>query len=1340
MDEEDTAEKPAPEKTPNQEIKSSIAGRKKPPGVMVPLELLTSSPNRQCEVSKGLHAMVRERFTQVMGNHFKPVPSNRDIWFYRLGGEEEEEEEKDEEKEGEGIGDDDGGNEHGDDEDDDQVTERNYIVFAEGVYRGSDDIESEGLKPSPRFSGSQTPEVFSSENPSEVNSLADGTEDDDNLDDYGDEMDHDRDRLDSNSLINSISYVYQKERSYDPVPDANSRRGSSEESVMGSEEEELSPLFVILVCSVKLKSNVGHRNVRTIPTCLGNLISCLESQPAEEINLNDLSVTLDLMCLSLPSDLDDQPAIGDMDDEDTYRGVSFTEHSPPASPHPDHRLLRANTLSTSDAGELNSDMMNNDMIPVGQRKAIDETEKEVKWLLRDEIVSAMLHIKRVTVATLEMVAQHVEDSRDKPNCKAEELALQFVFGPEHSLAKFTSEFERLSIPRHQFCKVQDYWYLALDQLHAETLRKGQALKTALESYNNQLQQQGQDQTGKGDGSIKDDQGLIIPMTTIIYTPPSPEKHAVKRTGSKEGQGEVKGEGLPTVEASDDPQVKAPQNADEGSKSGTLADIEVGVDVTQEIEDVEDEATLEGTTIIEDDTEIHTKAEKEEEANATGATVEDVAKQRDGEAAEEERGDEGGMEKESKEEEEEEESEVRARHAEDNVSRSSGSSIQVLSEETLQEDATNLLISEASIQLGMDETDNVGFQRYHGNDREGINSEEEEEAGVYSGEGSEGESTLRRASTSFEVLTRIGDDDSVIGETEIELDTPTCTLPATPEHQLDSASTATASGPEDPSSPVTHLPNPSSPPHTSSAPSSPPRARVGSGAGHSKRPTHSRQGSGGVSSGPSSLFQSYVSHSGSAGDNDEEGYDASSSDIDHEESHLFVDVFNHSMPGFWLILKLCRDKVNLFFHTRERNESGKLIEQKDIYLQVSEAIRNTCRLVNQRLLLQELDNNKTCSTLLVAESDEDIWKQEDSEPPSARRNSSDEDEDDNRQGGKGDYLAAQLWFNQGHFACDLVLSQDLPVHSRLKPSHRPNVPSRGLQALKTALAAFAVHDRKNLFVYRESSGEVFYLRLYESTVVSGHQHTSRLCSIAESNHTSSQPNSLPASQSVSRATSNQSLNTIGGPINLEEDAVSMATTSTGAPSMDSLRDSGVDVQSITSAASKASTIQGAQHIISIQVHGVTKAGPEIQHDLVDLLNKKLESATLDVIADMLARNPLCKLTPNDVQFIQPKSKPPTESFQFTVPMWAVQYLYSVRYYLRQNLLQNPFLHPPKYIDSKPDHHFQDCNSWKAGRAGSGPGPGPVAVLEPSEMDVFLYNRPHKAEGGTGKLGRVPTIRR
>ena len=53
-------------------------------------------------------------------------------------------------------------------------------------------------------------------------------------------------------------------------------------------------------------------------------------------------------------------------------------------------------------------------------------------------MSAMVHVKRITVATLDIVARHVERSRDKPTCKAEELALQFVFGPEQSMSKFTN--------------------------------------------------------------------------------------------------------------------------------------------------------------------------------------------------------------------------------------------------------------------------------------------------------------------------------------------------------------------------------------------------------------------------------------------------------------------------------------------------------------------------------------------------------------------------------------------------------------------------------------------------------------------------------------------------------------------------------------------------------------------------------------------------------------------------------------------------------------------------------------------------------------------------------------
>ena len=54
------------------------------------------------------------------------------------------------------------------------------------------------------------------------------------------------------------------------------------------------------------------------------------------------------------------------------------------------------------------------------------------------MASAMHHIFPVTVETLYMVARHVRDSfHDKPSCKATEIPLQFVFGPEQSLAKFT---------------------------------------------------------------------------------------------------------------------------------------------------------------------------------------------------------------------------------------------------------------------------------------------------------------------------------------------------------------------------------------------------------------------------------------------------------------------------------------------------------------------------------------------------------------------------------------------------------------------------------------------------------------------------------------------------------------------------------------------------------------------------------------------------------------------------------------------------------------------------------------------------------------------------------------
>lgn len=61
---------------------------------------------------------------------------------------------------------------------------------------------------------------------------------------------------------------------------------------------------------------------------------------------------------------------------------------------------------------------------------------QIKWLLRDEIASAMLHMYPLTEQTLEMVAAHVESSRQARNCICESISLNFVCGMEQSRDKF----------------------------------------------------------------------------------------------------------------------------------------------------------------------------------------------------------------------------------------------------------------------------------------------------------------------------------------------------------------------------------------------------------------------------------------------------------------------------------------------------------------------------------------------------------------------------------------------------------------------------------------------------------------------------------------------------------------------------------------------------------------------------------------------------------------------------------------------------------------------------------------------------------------------------------------
>lgn len=47
-----------------------------------------------------------------------------------------------------------------------------------------------------------------------------------------------------------------------------------------------------------------------------------------------------------------------------------------------------------------------------------------------------------------------------------------------------------------------------------------------------------------------------------------------------------------------------------------------------------------------------------------------------------------------------------------------------------------------------------------------------------------------------------------------------------------------------------------------------------------------------------------------------------------------------------------------------------------------------------------------------------------------------------------------------------------------------------------------------------------------------------------------------------------------------------------------------------------------------------SGTEIRVDLVEVLQNRLNDALLEVLTSMLYRNPVCKLYPDDVRYMQP----------------------------------------------------------------------------------------------------------
>ena len=129
-----------------------------------------------------------------------------------------------------------------------------------------------------------------------------------------------------------------------------------------------------------------------------------------------------------------------------------------------------------------------------------------------------------------------------------------------------------------------------------------------------------------------------------------------------------------------------------------------------------------------------------------------------------------------------------------------------------------------------------------------------------------------------------------------------------------------------------------------------------------------------------------------------------------------------------------------------------------------------------MLLDDLHETFTCHNLLVAEEDDQVWSRRESSPGKTLFVSS-----KSEMGMPFEIVKVvhgEFEFHPGFFECDKVWETFLQVHYRLKSSPgQPKGTSRAMQAVRAVLERFAVSNRSNLFVYRESSGDVFYFRYF-----------------------------------------------------------------------------------------------------------------------------------------------------------------------------------------------------------------------------------------------------------------------
>ena len=226
------------------------------------------------------------------------------------------------------------------------------------------------------------------------------------------------------------------------------------------EEENMPPLFLQLTCTTRTGSNTYTRHIWDLPTCIGELAG---EMTESEIPLDSVQVTLDILCLTLPYQVD-------------ARISEHTKHQVRATSFCSDGLGSSEVVELGACGsDVSSEQESFNASQLGaqlghlsefQLQAVTVTKAEVQWLLTDEIAALLLDSFPPQLAVLTTVADHVrrsagqiQGSRSRRGCVHKPIPLYFVFGPDKSMDKFMDEFRRLQVPGYKLAQLDNLYYL-----------------------------------------------------------------------------------------------------------------------------------------------------------------------------------------------------------------------------------------------------------------------------------------------------------------------------------------------------------------------------------------------------------------------------------------------------------------------------------------------------------------------------------------------------------------------------------------------------------------------------------------------------------------------------------------------------------------------------------------------------------------------------------------------------------------------------------------------------------------------------------------------------------------